>query len=161
MPCFSCTCFHDGRGRNGEYLSGGRGWCDLWDQEYYRGHECRDYAPQWYDGSTSSGDPGGCFLTGACVQHKGLPDDCAELTELRHFRDSVLKATDEGQLLVEEYYRIAPAIVEQIERAADKDRIYDGIYQTVQSCLSAIRNKEYDRAVTQYRDMVNSLRRLQ
>ena len=48
MPCFSCTCFSDGRGRNGEYIKGGRGYCQLHDQEYWRGHECRDYAPSWY-----------------------------------------------------------------------------------------------------------------
>ncbi len=48
MPCFSCTCFSDGKGRNGECLKGGRGYCQLHDQEYWRGHECRDYAPTWY-----------------------------------------------------------------------------------------------------------------
>ena len=59
---------------------------------------------------------------------------------------------------MEEYYRIAPAIVEQIERSADRDSIYDGIYQTVQSCLSCIRQKEYGKATAQYRDMVYRLR---
>ena len=159
MPCFSCKCFWEGRGRDGEYLSGGRGWCELWDQEYYRGHECREFAPKWYggNGDSSLNGSGGCFLTSACVQHKGLPDDCAELTELRQFRDTVLSKTSEGKQLIDEYYCIAPAIVERIDRSADKDRIYDSIYQTVQNCLHAIRNKAYHEAVTQYRSMVYSL----
>lgn len=93
MPCFSCKCFRDGRGRNGELLSGGRGWCELWDQEYHRGHECRDYAPEWtYSNSkdkSSLKESSGCFLTSACVKYKGLSDDCKELTELRQFRDTV------------------------------------------------------------------------
>lgn len=48
MPCFSCKCFSDANGRWGEQLNGGRGYCKLHDQEYWRGHECRDYAPVWY-----------------------------------------------------------------------------------------------------------------
>lgn len=163
MPCFSCKCFRDGRGRNGECLSGGRGWCELWDQEYYRGHECRKFAPQWVNPSTNKKnrsamkEPNGCFLTTACMQHKGLPDDCIELTELRQFRDTVLRATDEGQKLVDEYYRIAPSIVERIEQATDKDAICESIYQTVQRCLDLIRMQQYDQAITRYRDMVYEL----
>lgn len=117
MPCFSCTCFCEGRGRNGEVLFGGRGYCKLKDQEYYRGHECRSYSPTWY-APKNTGDPmkepSGCFLTSACVEYLGLPDDCKELTTLRTIRDKVLKATGEGRGLVDEYYRIAPALVEKI-----------------------------------------------
>jgi hypothetical protein len=54
MPCFSCNCFSDGKGRHGERLNGGRGYCELHDQEYWRGHECNDFAPTWY-GNKSSG----------------------------------------------------------------------------------------------------------
>ncbi len=53
MPCFSCSCFKDGRDRRGNRLNGGRGYCCLWDQEYYRGHQCGDYAPTWYSPKSS------------------------------------------------------------------------------------------------------------
>lgn len=53
MPCFSCKCFSDGIGRHGEKLNGGRGYCELRDQEYWRGHECSDFAPVWYGPETS------------------------------------------------------------------------------------------------------------
>lgn len=56
MPCFSCKCFRDGKGRNGERLDGGRGYCELWDQEYWRGHECNDFAPTWYFSSQNNAD---------------------------------------------------------------------------------------------------------
>lgn len=32
----------------------------------------------------------GCFLTSACTEAHGLPDDCYELTTLRKYRDSIL-----------------------------------------------------------------------
>ena len=54
MPCFSCTCFNSGTGRNGEKLEGGKGYCVLNDQEYWYGHECSSYAPTWYGSSDDS-----------------------------------------------------------------------------------------------------------
>ena len=88
MPCFSCKCFHEGVGRNDEDLPSGTGWCELHDQEYYRGHECSDYAPTQYGGGSDSSlnEPGGCFLSSACIKYKGLPDDCSELAESRKIR---------------------------------------------------------------------------
>lgn len=56
MPCFSCKCFRDGKGRNGERLNGGRGYCEIWDQEYWRGHECHEFAPTWYYASQNTSD---------------------------------------------------------------------------------------------------------
>lgn len=47
MPCFSCICFSEGVDRNGGPLGSGRGYCSLRDAEYWRGHECSDYAPSW------------------------------------------------------------------------------------------------------------------
>lgn len=160
MPCFSCICFRDGRGRSGERLDGGRGWCQLHDQEYYRGHECSDYAPEWYGsgGSDSAlGNTGGCFLTGACTAHLGLPDNCTELTELRVFRDKVLRQTAEGRLLIDEYYRIAPGIVRRIENDPRKDAVYDEIYQVLRSCLDAIHRGNDEQAVETYQSMVLAL----
>lgn len=61
MPCFSCICFSDGRGRNGERLNGGRGYCEIHDQEFWRGHECRNFAPVWYSSKKNVTQPTGFF----------------------------------------------------------------------------------------------------
>ncbi|MBO5645620.1 MAG: hypothetical protein J6S59_00755, partial [Clostridia bacterium] len=53
MPCFNCSCFTEGRRRNGERLDGGRGYCKLYDQEYWRGHECGSFSPVWYSPKTN------------------------------------------------------------------------------------------------------------
>ena len=47
---------------------------------------CRNYD---YDDCPiyKGNDSGGCFLTSACTEARGLPDDCHELTVLRSFRD--------------------------------------------------------------------------
>ena len=52
-----------------------------------------------------------CFITTAVCEAEGKPDDCAELTAFRRFRDGWLSQQPDGPALIEEYYEIAPAIV--------------------------------------------------
>ena len=100
---------------------------------------------------------GGCFLTTACVEYRGLPDDCDELTELREYRDSYLRATDEGRELVEKYYSIAPTIVDGLAEREDKDEIYDYVYGVIQECVKCIKDKDYEKTLSLYKNMVLKL----
>ncbi len=68
-----------------------------------------------------------CFITTAVCEQQGKPDDCPELTAFRRFRDGWLRATPEGEALVEEYYRLAPSIVLAMTYADDKA----GVCQTL------------------------------
>lgn len=154
MPCFSCKNFNDGRGRNGERLPGGKGYCKLWDEEYWRGHECGDYCPAWLGGSSGSD---GCFLTTACVDYFGKTDDCEELTILRRFRDEVLKETEKGIQLINDYYTIAPKLVKMINASDEKAFIYQSIYECICKCIEAIKQRENEKAVDIYREMVRTV----
>ncbi len=53
---------------------------------------------------------GGCFITSACCEGLGRPDDCWELRTLRRFRDDVMLASADGRRDVATYYRVAPAL---------------------------------------------------
>lgn len=66
-----------------------------------------------------------CFITTAVCQTEGKPDDCAELTAFRAFRDGYLSHQSEGRKLIEEYYEIAPAIVMSIDLCDDAKAVYD------------------------------------
>lgn len=101
-----------------------------------------------------------CFLTTACVQYRGLADDCKELTVLRAFRDGFLKTTEEGRALVEEYYRIAPQIVAKIELRADRGEIYGGIYTEVLRCVELIEQGKYRETTDTYTAMVRRLEQM-
>ena len=57
----------------------------------------------------------GCFITTAACEVMGKSDDCPELETLRHFRDVYMLADDDGKSMVQEYYEIAPAIIEKIK----------------------------------------------
>ena len=76
-----------------------------WVHKYcwnYNYNDCPFYQAK-HGGSSSS-----CYLTSACTEARGLPDDCAELTALRAFRDSYVRSQPEGESDIQHYYAVAP-----------------------------------------------------
>lgn len=71
---------------------------------------------------------GGCYLTSACVEAMGLADDCMELTTLRTFRDNWLAKQPGGREEIEEYYRIAPGIVDAMHAAPNCGEVLRNLY---------------------------------
>ena len=117
----------------------------------YHYEEC----PRYKDRNGS----GGCFLTSACTEARGLPDDCRELTILRAFRDGYMKELPEGQTEICQYYHIAPAIVNRIRAMPNAKMIFDKIYvELVLPCVELIQSGNNEAAYHKYRDYVQSLR---
>ena len=86
------------------------------------------------------------------------PDDCAELTAFRAFRDGYLMETADGPDLVEEYYRIAPQIVAAIDGCADRADRYETIRrQYLQPCYDALCNGREGECKAHYIRMVRDL----
>lgn len=65
---------------------------------------------------------GGCFITTAVCAAEGKADDCYELETLRAFRDRFMMAEPAMRKKVDEYYRVAPRIVELLESNPEKGR---------------------------------------
>lgn len=102
---------------------------------------------------SGSSKKGGCFITTAACEFKGLPDDCHELTMLRRFRDEQLLATAEGRALVKHYYGIAPAIAERLSGRPE----LESVWTTVIACVAAIEQGRFDKATRLYTAMVREL----
>jgi len=100
-----------------------------------------------------------CFLTTACVQARGLPDGCEELTVLRRFRDGYVRSIDGGPALIAEYYDIAPGLVAAIEARSDRAAIFESIYGVVRGCVDAIGEGDAEEALRRYHAMVAGLER--
>ena len=96
----------------------------------------------------------GCYLTSACVDYKGLPDDCYELTTLRAFRDNYVSKLEGGKELINKYYDTAPRIVDKINESANKEEIYNLTYDYILTCVEQIDNKNYEEALLLYKEMV-------
>ena len=99
-----------------------------------------------------------CFLTTACVQARGLPDDCEYLRVLREFRDHYVVSLPEGPKLIKEYYRVAPAIVRGINLGSNSLEMYFEIYRVISYCVAAIKIGDVESALIAYMQMVVNLR---
>lgn len=104
-------------------------------------------------GKSKDKKKGGCFITTAACAHRGLPDDCKELETLRRFRDEQLLCTPQGRALVARYYDIAPDIASALEHESEFEYVWD----CIQRCILHIANADHQRALSEYRAMVESL----
>lgn len=107
-----------------------KGYCEQYKSYYYPDDSCRYY----------SGRSGGCFLTTACCQWKGLPDDCHELTELRRFRDEILINMEGGKKLIKLYGQVGPRIVEQMNTSSQRDQLCRWLYGEICRVVERIEN---------------------
>lgn len=122
--------------------------------KYCRGYDYDDCPI--YKGSDSSS--GGCFLTSACVEAKGLSDECRELTVLRRFREDYLRTLPNGPEEIAEYYFVAPQIVSAIKQRDDALSVFGAIYETlVKPCVELIERGEKEDAHRLYRQTVRQL----
>ena len=101
----------------------------------------------------------GCYLTTACVDYKGLSDDCIELNTLRKFRDTYMLETEERKADVLKYYQEAPAIVDAINKSDNASATLEELYSNViVPCVELIQDGEYDQAYQKYKKMVKDLK---
>jgi|GEM_PF-5513256 len=107
----------------------------------------------------TNAEAGTCFLTTACVEAKNLPDDCYELTTLRDFRDSFVKKLPEGNQIVNEYYEIAPRIIEKINSLKNSSRVYEDLYEKlVRRSVELIELGRKKEAFENYKSLVQELK---
>lgn len=100
-----------------------------------------------------------CFITTAVCEYEGKPDDCAELTAFRAFRDGWLSRTEEGRDLIAEYYEIAPILVSAIDYCGDRDREYERIRRdSLGPCYEAIGRGDFETCKASYVAMVERLK---
>jgi hypothetical protein len=109
-------------------------------------------------GYTKRGGKSGCFISTACCEAQGLPDNCYELTLLRNFRDQYVHALPNGQAIIEEYYRIAPRIVSAIAHSNDRQVVLRSLYQGIRQAVTYIEQEQHSQAFELYTQIVCNLR---
>jgi hypothetical protein len=93
--------------------------------------------------------PGGCYLTTATVQFKGLLDDGPELTAMRTLREHYRGDTYYDNLIVE-YYQNAGAIIQGIDNSLDPSVDYEFIYQSVLKVKDYVDQSMWEEAKEEY-----------
>ena len=107
--CGSCR-YYEYEGENT------KGYCSWYKAYYYADDSCS----HWEEKEGGFSASGGCFLTTACCEYKGLPDDCDELQAMRRIRDEYIRNQPYGDKLIRNYYESAPGIVQKINEREDK-----------------------------------------
>jgi hypothetical protein len=110
---------------------------------------------------TDAVNGGGCFITTAVCKTLGKTDDCNELMEFRHFRDTYMHETSEMLTEIEEYYEIAPKICIKIKDYDEQkaNSKYFAIWENfLKPAFEALKNGENQKAHDIYRYMVLSLK---
>lgn len=101
-----------------------------------------------------------CFITTAVCLEEGKDDNCAELTAFRSFRDGYLQTCPDGPALIEEYYRIAPAIVLEIDKSADPKAHYAAIRREyLDLCYTHLQAENMEACKEHYTRMVRALQK--
>lgn len=119
--------------------------------------ERESYDKSWEDSrknSESQDDEkkSGCFITSACVESKGLHDNCMELEILRSFRDGYVLALTDGKRLIHEYYSEAPKIVNRINQDTRRKEIYNWLYvELIQKSIESIKEGDNHAAFENYK----------
>lgn len=103
-------------------------------------------------------DTNPCFITTACIEAKGSPDNCPELTTVRAFRDSYIKGLPDSEEILREYYELAPQIVAGINRTDNPQQIYLNLYEELVSTVELIRQGKDDEVFRNYLRMLNELK---
>ncbi len=90
----------------------------------------------WQDGWNNVWS-NGCFITTACVEEKGLDDDCDELMTMRQFRDDLVQKDSVFRVKVVEYYEKAPQIIEKIQASNRRSEVLSDLYdRMIAPCVS-------------------------
>jgi hypothetical protein len=102
----------------------------------------------------------GCFMTTACVEARGLPDDCYELSLLRLFRREYVAKLPDGQEVLAEYRAKAPRVVAAINALPPSEALatWEDLYERgVRPAVTLITNGAWDEAFAIYRGMCAEL----
>lgn len=108
--------------------------------------------------SSSSSSDSLCFVTTAVCKSLKKGDDCEELQMMRNLRDSFVSSTANGEMLVLEYYRVGPMIVNQIDKCDNSDSIYADLWNRyLKQCCELQRERKFKDALDIYIEMVKTL----
>ena len=108
---------------------------------------------------SKSQSSGLCFITTACVEAAGFPDTCRELESLRYLRDEHLAKSDDGKKEIDDYYKIAPKIIEKIRGERNSKEVFNCIFDEIQGISSIITSGDLEKATEYYKEMVLTLKK--
>lgn len=98
-------------------------------------------------------DTGWCFISTACFKSLGFDDNSIELQKLRSYRDDYLSKIPTGKNRINEYYLLAPKIVNNIDSSINSSEIYSFIYEKmIKPSIDFIDSKELEKTFSLFEE---------
>lgn len=113
-----------------------------------------------YDTNTGKRAGTGCIVTTATMRNlHDKDDDCDELQTFRKYRDTFLQHQPGGTDLIDEYYQIAPAIVDSINSKPNAKEIYAEFWKGVlEPCLQMMKSGKNEEVREFYKKAIEELK---
>lgn len=103
-----------------------------------------------------------CYVATACLEARGLPDDCYELELLRLFRAEYVAKLPDGEEVLADYREKAPGVVAAIGALGEAEaaEVWEELYERgVARAVALILSGEWDEAYEVYRTICRELER--
>lgn len=159
---FCANCLYPASGNTAKSYRLNNGLCPgCWEGKNKNQIADADYIKSRFGGSSSSGSGGGgCFITTATLNALQKSDDCEELNLFRDFRDNYVIKQPLGRELIQEYYTLAPVIVNKINQRTDCKKVYSDLwFNHLVHCHSALNNNDHQLAGDIYISLIKKLQR--
>lgn len=103
---------------------------------------------------------GGCYITSAAVEFRGLGDSSPEMQTLRRFRHEYIESSGIAERMVdlEEYYVIGAVLRNWINSRADRENIWAYVWDYVAEVISLAEAHSYAQAYALFRRRTLTLR---
>lgn len=99
-----------------------------------------------------------CYISTATMIALNKGDNCQELNNLRLYRDNWLAKLDSGKLIISEYYKNAPLIVDRIDATDAPVEVYKEIWENyLKEIISLLNQQKYMSVLSLYKKMVTNL----
>lgn len=102
-------------------------------------------------GPKAKSSSGGCLITEACIRSMRLSHESPEISILKRFRDEYLLKNEEGKKLIKEYYKIAPIIIEEVEKKGNSDEVFKEIFNEIGKIVLMIEEGKKEDAIAYYK----------
>ncbi len=100
-----------------------------------------------------------CYVTTAVCLSLGKKEDCREIRLLKDYRDGFLLSESDGKQLIDEYYDIAPTIVNRINKSPYAKDTFKKIYNNyISPCIDLIDQERFKDCKTLYVRMMHVLK---
>lgn len=96
---------------------------------------------------------GDCIIVTACLSQLNLEEAKEKINIIRNFRDKYVVSLPNGKSLIDDYYKNAPTIIDNINNSPNNKEVYSEIYEKIKNIVDLL-EKGHNKEALLYGTMV-------